>query len=232
MPRTLIMSTLTALALLARALMCAVPTHWVIVALSYAFDGEADGDVDLSGMITGLVILAWGGGVLVARRQPEARARMALGPQTVSQWRPLVLSVGTGAVLGGLALRADGSEGAAALSILMGAAILLFELLAIAGSQVGPTLDLDELPTVTEPIELPRWVAPLAYWLTIGPFIVLAGSRVAVTPTVLILGLLGVTEETMNLAYWPIQIVGYGVGIGLAWVVWRQIVGYLSGQAA
>jgi hypothetical protein len=233
-----VMSMLFVFALLARGLIAAVLTHWVCVGMAAAFRDDLDRAVDISFPISILVVLASVAGVPLARRQPAARSRMAEGPRHVSQWRPLVLAIGFSSALGGLMLRAPGSQQAAFLAIGLGATMVIFEMAAAIGATIrGDSGSLSaegaEDPTRDPvPMQLPSWVPPLVYWTTIGPWIVLIASRVAITPLVLLLAALGLSEEALAYLYWPIWILGGGVGLALAWVVWRQIRGYLASPAA
>ena len=225
-----IQTILVALALLARLLMGIAPTHWVCVALSYAFDGEPDGATDISGPITALGLLPWLGAIAIIRRQEWGRARMAKGPGMTPQWRLPVFIMGSLNTIGGLILLYTGSQSAAYLALGLGVTMIGLELLAIVGAADVEPAD-DQVAEAPQPVELPKWVLPAAYCLTFGFFIFMAGARVATVPVVLMFAVIGASNETMSFLELPIQLVGYAVGVGLAWMVWQQISGYLGRKA-
>ena len=128
---------LFSLALFARALIAAVTGHWVIVGLSFLMGENLDDVVTATSILVVLLALTVLGSILaIRRRQPGGRERMAAGPKSVKQWRPLVFVVGAASELGGLCLYVSGSLQAGGWAMGIGTAMIVFELAAIVGAAI------------------------------------------------------------------------------------------------
>jgi hypothetical protein len=128
---------LFSLALFARALITAVTGHWVIVGLSFLMGEDLDDVGTATSILVVLLVLTVLGSIItIRRRQPGGKERMAAGPQSITQWRPLVFTVGAASALGGLCLYVAASPQAGLWAMGIGMAMVVFELAAIVGAAI------------------------------------------------------------------------------------------------
>ena len=127
---------LASLAVFARVLMVAAACPWTIVATAWVLGDDPERGVPLTMGAVVLNLVAGMIGIHRALKEPSGRARIAAGPGSITQWRPLVFAVGGASVLGGLLLSASGSPQMGGWGVGIGAAIVVFELADVVGAAV------------------------------------------------------------------------------------------------
>jgi hypothetical protein len=132
-----LMPILFSLAILARLLIAVVAAHWVSIGVVSLMGSDPDGVVETTRVVLLLVVFAAIAGILVGRRQPGAKERMAAGRHVATQWRPLVLAVGIASEFGGLLMFVEGNHQAGSWAMALGTAMVISELAAIAGGWVA-----------------------------------------------------------------------------------------------
>ena len=131
------------LAMLARALIPAVATHWACIIVASVMGTDLDEVVPVTMIVTILVVLAVAIGIVAGRSQPGGKERMSAGPGMITQWRSFVLTVGVASNFGGLVTFVAGNPQAGSWAMGMGTAIVAFEISAICGAAVLESISTD-----------------------------------------------------------------------------------------